>query len=188
MSRTSWASGMAYRRLFLFVEGDDDERFLQTVAVPWLRERYEDIKVVGYAKLRKEKLEGFVRSARAMGADYLIFRDLDRHPCASSAKKSLVQRCSPAEAKRIQIVKTEIESWYSAGIPDGDPEWGELPIARMPDTETVTKEAFLRAMTRSGSPLLPTLLALLERFDRKRAASRNASFRYFLRKHLPEAL
>jgi hypothetical protein len=36
--------------------------------------------------------------------------------------------------------------------------------------------------------LLPFLLSLLERFDRKRAAARNGSFQYFLRKHLPEAL
>lgn len=179
---------MAYRQLFLFVEGNDDERFLQAVAVPWLRERYDYIRIVGYAKLKKEKLEGLVRGARAMKADYLIFRDLDRHPCISAAKRTLCQRCSPAEAERIQIVKTEIESWYSAGIPEDDSDWGGLPIARMPNTETVTKESFLRAMTTSGSPLLPTLLALLERYDRKRAASRNASFRYFLGKHLPEAL
>lgn len=179
---------MEYRQLFLFVEGDDDARFLQAVAIPWLRNRYNHIQIVRYATLKKQKLEGFVRSARSMGADYLIFGDLDRHPCATSAKESLCQRCSPAEAARIQIVKTEIESWYSAGIPEGDPDWGALPIARMPDTETVTKESFLRAVSTSGSPLLPSLLALLERFDRKRAASRNASFRYFLRKHLPEAL
>jgi hypothetical protein len=57
---------MAYRQLFLFVEGDDDARFLQAVIVPLLRERYDNIKIVGYAKLRKEKLEGFVRSARSM--------------------------------------------------------------------------------------------------------------------------
>lgn len=99
-----------------------------------------------------------------------------------------LKRCSPAEAERIQIVKTEIESWYSAGIPEGDPEWGNLSIALTPDTQTVTKESFLRAMAASGATLLPALLALLERFDRKRAASRNASFRYFLDKHLPEAL
>jgi hypothetical protein len=82
----------------------------------------------------------------------------------------------------------EIESWYCAGIPEGDPDWGALPIARTPDTETVTKESFLRAMSASGVTLLPALLSLLERFDRRRAAARNASFRYFLGKHLPEAL
>lgn len=41
-------------------------------------------------------------------------------------------------------------------------------------------------MTARPAPI--SWLSLLERFDRKRAASRNASFRYFLARHLPEAL
>ncbi len=82
----------------------------------------------------------------------------------------------------------EIESWYCAGIPEGATEWDSLPIAQAPDTERITKETCLHALAESGSPRLPALLSLLERFDRKRAASRNRSFRYFLGKHLPEAL
>ncbi len=181
---------MAYRQLFLFVEGDDDAGFFQSVVKPLLlAERYDYIRVVRYAKLKKEKLAGFIRSVQSTsGADYLIVRDLDRHPCVTAAKETLLQRCPPAEPERIQIVKTEIESWYCAGIPEEDAEWGSLSIARATDTERFTKENCLRAMAASGSPLLPSLLSLLERFDRKRAASRNASFRYFLGKHLPEAL
>jgi hypothetical protein len=180
---------MAYRQLFLFVEGDDDARFFQSVAVPFFRQRYENVEIVRYAKLKKDKLEGFVRSVQSIaGAEYLIVRDLDRHPCATAAKRTLLQRCSPAEPERIQIVKVEIESWYSAGIPEHDADWGELPIATASDTQEVTKESFHRALSASGKPLLPTLIALLERFDRKRAASRNDSFRYFLTRHLSGAL
>lgn len=75
-----------------------------------------------------------------------------------------------------------------AGIPEDDPVWGRLSIARTTDTESLTKEKCLHALAGSGSALLPAWLSLLERFDRKRAASRNASFRYFLSKHLPEAV
>lgn len=188
MSRIFWASGMAYRQLFLFVEGDDDDRFFQTVIVPLFGTRYDNIKIVRYAALKKEKLGNFVRSVQAMRADYLIVGDLDWHPCVTAAKQSLVQRCPQAEPGRIQIVKAEIESWYCAGIPEDDPAWGSLSIGRMPDTESLTKEKCLHAMAAGSAPLLPTLLSLLERFDRKRAAARNASFRYFLSRHLPEAL
>jgi hypothetical protein len=180
---------MAYRQLFLFVEGDDDERFFRRVTVPLFQERYNEVRIVRYAILKKEKLDGFVRSVQSIaGADYLIVRDLDRHPCVTAAKQSLRQRCPQAEPKRIQIVKTEIESWYCAGIPDGDPDWGDLSIARTPDTEPITKENCLTEMATGRPTLLPVLLSLLERFDRKRAAARNGSFQYFLRKHLPEAL
>lgn len=180
---------MAYRQLFLFVEGDDDERFFQRVIVPLFLEHYDEVRIVRYAILKKEKLDNFVRSVQSIpGADYLVIRDLDRHPCVTAAKQSLRQRCPQAEPKRIQIVKTEIESWYCAGIPEGDPDWGGLSIARTADTEPITKENCLTAMATDKPTLLPVLLSLLERFDRKRAASRNASFRYFLDKHLPEAL
>jgi len=179
---------MAYRQLFLFVEGDDDARFFQALTIPFFKVRYDDIRIVRYAALKKEKLGNFVRSVRSMGADYLIVGDLDWHPCVSAAKQSLLQRCSQAEPERVQIVKAEIESWYCAGIPEGDTEWGSLPIGQAPDTERLTKENCLHTLAESGSPRLPALLSLLERFDRKRAASRNGSFRYFLGKHLPEAL
>src|SRR6185436_2065614 len=152
---------MAYRRLFLFVEGDDDERFFRTVIVSFFEKRYNNVKIVTYAKLKKEKFAGFVRSVRSMGADYLIVGDLDWHPCVTAAKENLLQRCSQAEPERIQIVKAEIESWYCAGIPEDDADWGSLSIARAPDTERVTKENCLHAMAPSGSPLLPALLSLL---------------------------
>ena len=180
---------MAYRQFFLFVEGDDDERFFQRIILPFFEKRYDNVKIVTYAKLKKEKLEGFVRSVQSIpGADYLVVRDLDRHPCVTAAKKSLRQRCPEAEPERIQVVKTEIESWYCAGIPDDDPNWGSLAIAKVSDTEPITKENCLAAMSVGGPTVLPVLLSILERFDRRRAASRNRSFRYFLDKHLPEAL
>jgi len=70
---------MAYRRLFLFVEGDDDERFFEQVAVPFFRKRYDHVKIVGYARMKKGKLEGWVRSVRSMGADYLRRRAASRN-------------------------------------------------------------------------------------------------------------
>lgn len=180
---------MAYSQLFLFVEGDDDERFFQRVIVPLFRKRYDEVRIIRYAILKKEKLDNFVRSVQSTpGADYLVVRDLDRHPCVTAAKHNLRQRCPQAEPRRIQVVKTEIESWYCAGIPENDPEWGSLAIARAVDAEPITKEKCLAAITAGRPMVLPVLLSLLDRFDRKRAAARNGSFEYFLRKHLPEAL
>jgi len=37
MSRISSTSGMPFRRLFFFLEGDDDERFFRAVLFPLLR-------------------------------------------------------------------------------------------------------------------------------------------------------
>lgn len=175
---------MAYKRLFVFVEGDDDERFLDRVGGPFWKRTYDYPKIVKFSQMKKQKIEGFLQSVEAMGADYLWIEDLDRHPCASSAKESLLRRRPFLDPARVQIVKAEIESWYCAGIPENDPDYGALRIATCAETAEVTKEAFNNAIGQTGTYRIPVLLALLERFDVETAARRNGSFRYFLAKFL----
>lgn len=63
---------MTYRRLFLFVEGDDDERFFSSVVLPTLYTAYDNVQFVQFSALKKEKLKGFLRSVAAMKADYIL--------------------------------------------------------------------------------------------------------------------
>jgi hypothetical protein len=172
---------MTYRQLFLFVEGDDDERFFRSTIVPDLFTAYDHVQFVQFSTLKKEKLKGFLRSIVAMNADYIFVHDLDRQPCASAAKDHILRTLPHLDPDRVQIVKTEIESWYCAGIPENHP-WRSLAIGRCADTSTITKEAFEAAVLQSGQPKLPTMLALLEGFDREAAVQRNESFRRFLRR------
>ena len=116
-----------------------------------------------------------------MQADYVFVRDLDRHPCATAARDRVLEVFPQVDPARLQIVKTEIESWYCAGIAEDHP-WGSLDIARRSDTSTVTKEEFDTAVARKGGLRLPAILALLESFDRDLAARRNESFHRFLRR------
>ncbi|HEX6903249.1 MAG TPA: hypothetical protein VF789_26265 [Thermoanaerobaculia bacterium] len=175
---------MSYRRLFLLVEGDDDERFFRSVVLPLLSSAYHDIQVVRISTLKKEKVNGLLRSIAGMKADYILVHDLDQHPCATAAKDSLLKSFPPASPDRIQIVKGEIESWYCAGIPEDHP-WRSLPIGRCPDTRVVTKEAFAAATLHPGQPRLPAMLDLLKSFDLQVAIRRNESFQRFLRKFIP---
>jgi hypothetical protein len=82
---------MSYRRLFLFVEGDDDERFFSSVVVPALLTAYDHIQFVQFSGLNKEKRRGFLRSIAAMKADYILVRDLDRLPCVTAAKDQVLK-------------------------------------------------------------------------------------------------
>jgi hypothetical protein len=175
---------MTYRQLFLFVEGDDDERFFRSVVLPMLQSAYDAVQFVKFSGLKKEKIRGFLRSITSMKADYILVRDLDRHPCATAAKDGILKFFPQIDPDRIQIVKAEIESWYCAGIPENH-SWRSLAIARSPDTSNITKEAFEAAVFQSGQPKLPAMLALLESFDREAAVRRNESFRRFLRKFVP---
>lgn len=110
---------MAYRRLFLFVEGADDERFFGAVLFPLFRKRYEEVRVVQVSQMTKKKVSDWLRSVERMRADYLFVRDLDRHPCATAAKDALRDVHPRLDPARIQVVKVEIESWYCAGIGSG---------------------------------------------------------------------
>jgi hypothetical protein len=174
---------MTFRRLFLFVEVDDDERFFRSVLLPSLRTAYEDIQFVQFSRLKKEKVRGFLQSIAGMKADYIFVRDLDRLPCATAARDKMLAVFPQVSADRVQIVKAEIESWYCAGLPEGHP-WESLASRPHLDTSTVTKEAFEAAILRKGAPRVSTMLEILESFDREAAVRRNESFRRFVRRFI----
>jgi hypothetical protein len=73
--------------LFLLVEGDDDERFVQHIVVPKLSSRYDFVKPWKFAQERKEKVNQFLRSLKAMGAEYLLLADLNAYPCFAKKKE-----------------------------------------------------------------------------------------------------
>ncbi len=173
---------MPYRRLFLFLEGDDDERFFRAVLFPLLSKRYANVFPVQVSQLRKKKIAGWLRSIERMGADYLYVRDLDRYPCVTAVKGALRKAYPRLAPERIQIVKLEIESWYCAGIGPGRLEG--LEIATCLETEGITKEKLEAVIPGGRVNRIPTLVEILEGYDLGAAARRNASLRYFLRKHL----
>ncbi len=158
---------MPYRRLFLFVEGDDDELFFRSVILPLWARSYDDVQFVPFSGLKREKVRAFLRSVRAMEADYLWVRDLDQYPCVTAAKQAVQQIYSQIDPARIQVVKVEIESWYCAGIRAHDTELGALDIATCPDTQTVTKEAFELAVSQRRVPRVPALRAILASSTRR---------------------
>ena len=173
---------MPYRRLFLFLEGADDERFFRAVLFPLLKERYEDVFPVQISQLSKKKVADWLRSVEGMEADYLYIRDLDRYPCVTAAKDALLEAHPRLAPERIQIVKAEIESWYCAGIGPGKME--DLEVATCSETAGITKEKLEAAIPGGRVNRIPALVEILEGYDLGAAARRNESLRRFLRKHL----
>jgi len=49
-----------YKLLFIWVEGDDDERFFNKVLVPKFLEKYSGVKIIKYAAMRKKKVDNLV--------------------------------------------------------------------------------------------------------------------------------
>jgi len=51
-----------YKLLFIWVEGDDDERFFNKILVPKFLEKYSGVKIIKYAAMRKKKVDNFIKS------------------------------------------------------------------------------------------------------------------------------
>ncbi len=168
------------KRLTIFVEGVDDQRFFQRLLKPLLEQKYS-VRFVKYAQLTKKRVVGHLRSADRTG-DYIFVRDLDWVPCYSGRFDS-INRQYPFELNRRRFVgvKYEIESWYLAGVTTS---WLKEVGASLIDSKNyATKEQFERVCPPGMTPT-EFMISLLDQFDLQLGCRNNESLRYFVRRFL----
>lgn len=102
--------------LIIFVEGNDDERFFERIVVPVLKKKFDSVKLVKYAQMKKERLESYIRSITSAGWDYIYVTDMDDSPCVTARKQQIQNYLPNIDPKRVVVVIREIESWYLAGL------------------------------------------------------------------------
>ncbi len=107
---------MAYKQLFIWVEGPDDMRFFNAIIKPLFAEKYDWIEVRSYAERKKEYVAAFLKSIQAMGADYIFTADINSAPCITKKKQNLLEIYPNANEAELLIIIQEIESWYLAGL------------------------------------------------------------------------
>ena len=138
---------MAYRRLFIFLEGDDDERFFDRFIKPMYERIYNCVELVKYSEMKKQKVNNFLQSIKAMRAEYLFVSDLDESPCVTAKKERIASEFAKlSEDQRILIVCKEIESWYLAGL--NDEGCRQIGIPPSYNTDRISKEQFNGMMPR----------------------------------------
>jgi hypothetical protein len=173
-----------FTEIYFLIEGNDDLRFLQRIAEPILKERYDYIGYFQYTRRPKKKVQGFIRSVISRKADFLCMTDIDVSPCVTAKKEQIKKdKLGTLDDSRILVVKSEIESWYLAGLDDERCRRLRLPAHR--ETESVDKEQFRQSL--SGSKLgctINCMIEILKNYDIATAKSRNGSFDYFHRKYL----
>lgn len=172
---------MTAKRLFVFVEGIDDERFFLAVVLPVIQHRFLDIAVIRYAGMKREKLGNFLQSVQSMGAAYLFVADQDYHPCVTRRKDALITQYALLTPERIVIVKPEIEAWYLAGLDKH--ACRHIKVKEPKTTNTLTKEQF-DALIPAHLTRLQFMLAILDIYSFDTGTSKNASFKYFAHKHM----
>ena len=185
------------RKLFVLVEGGDDERFFESVARPMFEKAYDIVQFWQYSQKKKAKVNNFLNSIRAMQAegavDLVIVADLDESPCVTDRKERLQNSFRSLSAgiggspqfrssARILIVCREIESWYLAGL--SDEECKRIGLTSPVDsTNYIAKEQFLNLMPNRFTAKIEFMLEILKVFDHETARKRNSSFGYFMRNY-----
>jgi hypothetical protein len=170
---------MRSKRLFIWVEGDDDERFVDRIIKNKLASKYQSIVIKKYSQENKKYIRNFFKSIASMGADYLFMADLDHEPCITSKKEKIINEKDYLTSDRIFVVCKEIESWYIAGINQADSKRNK--IAFIDNTDEIFKEEFERMIPQKDSKL-NFKLELLKCFKDDIAVSKNQSYKYFYSK------
>jgi hypothetical protein len=162
-------------RLFIFVEGEDDERFFDQIIKPILN---QDSIIIKYAQKRKQKIANYVLNVEKMNAGYVFIGDINMKPCIT-AKKQLLSKLYKLDMEKIIIVKKEIEGWYLAGLDESHCQKFGIPMVR--DTQKIDKERFehdfIPKKFRDNKKDFMT--EILRVFSIETAKQKNSSFKYF---------
>lgn len=188
---------LAYRMLYVLLEGDDDERFFEEVIKPIYAEKYDHVQFWKYSQKKKERVNHFLNSVKAMQAagmaDTLLVADLDQSPCVTDRKKRVFSTFRTLERNvgavasfhsptEVLIVCKEIESWYLAGLSDAGCKRIGISTS-FSDTDHITKEQFDEIMPSGFKTRIAFMEAILQSFDLETARAKNRSFQYFMRKY-----
>lgn len=170
---------MAYKRLWVFLEGNDDERFFESVIKPIFENTYDFVRPWRYAQKQTKKVKAFLGAIKSMGSDYFFWGDINSLPCVAKKKNRLMANYGPTlEGDNIIIVVREIEGWYLAGLDDRD--CIELGLRTFRNTDDITKEDMEERMPRKFDSRIDFMVEVLKRFTPETAKQKNKSFGYFM--------
>lgn len=171
---------MEYKQLFLFVEGDDDERFFKEIINPKFKEEYNSVTILKYANLKIDKVNKFIQSIKSMGAEYIFVSDINSSPCVTDKKQRIQSKFHNIDINKIMVIVREIESWYLAGLDKQNLD--ELKISFSGATNNINKEIFHKLIPNRFDSRVDFMIEILNRFSIETAKKNNNSFKYFLNK------
>ncbi len=168
---------MSLKKLYIFVEGQDDEFFFRRIIVPALKPYYDDIDVIQYAQMKKSKVDLFVLSIETLNFDYLMFADIDEMETTFDKKRFITGKFLNVRKEKLLIVIREIESWYLAGLSNKKAE--EFHLEPFGSTDDVTKEEFNLVYQRIFHSRIDFMQELIKCYSIESAREKNRSFNYF---------
>lgn len=171
---------MAYSRLWILVEGNDDEKLVEKIKHVF-EKKYEFIQIWKYAQEPHKKTRGFLNSINSMRSDYFFLRDINQSLCITARKEKVGNTYGEMiDLNKIIVVITEIESWYLAGLDNKNCK--ELGLDAFDKTDEITKERFNSLIPKRFDSRIDFMQEILKRFCVKTAKEKNTSFDYFMSK------
>ncbi len=170
---------MSYKTIFVFLEGDDDERFFEKILRPIFKKNYDTVKPHQYSRKDKKWIKKFIHSINRMGADYIYMHDIDNSPCINGKKENLCEKQKTLQKEKLIIVVKEIESWYLAGLRDEE----KLIDKKIKQTNNIEKESFNRMIPKRFNSRVDFMVEILKNYSVDLARNRNQSFNYFINRY-----
>lgn len=172
---------MGYKRLFIWVEGQDDIRFFNRIIKSILEKKYELVEVISYANMSRQKFTNFLKTIKAMNASYIYVTDINNSPCISAKKEQIHSTLKDVNEDRIHVVIKEIESWYLAGL--SNENLRRLKIRQHKVIENITKEQFNNLIPKKFDSRIDFMWEILKSYSIKIASQNNRSFKYLVEKY-----
>ena len=157
--------------LFVFVEGPDDERFINGIFGK------NNIKIIKYAVEKKEYINNYIRSVKSMpNCDYVIIGDIDLKSLDEKKREILLQ--FPAcETDKIIVSIAEVESWYFAGLDEESAK--RIKVKYTHNTEGITKERFEMLIPQKIGRI-NFMIEILKKYNIDEAILRNNSLKFLV--------
>ena len=137
---------MAYKRLVILLEGNDDKRFFEKILKPFFQKRYR-VEFWEYSRKKDERIVNFIKSLNLMKADYIFASDINDTRCITAKRDKITGKFNQIAETKIIVVVKEIESWYLAGLDENTSKKCGIR-KKIGTTDNITKEQFNQLIPR----------------------------------------
>lgn len=174
---------MSYQRLTIFVEGDNDSRFFETIIKPIFENKGINVEIQKWSQKEIAFTKEFIRCIANFNSytwGYIFTSDMDHFEDQEEKIEYLINRFDIGHDKAVIVIK-EIEGWYLAGLTESGAKEVGISVSKFKaiNPNTVEKEHFCSLIPKNFLAERSFYSEILKHFDHNTALTRNKSYQVF---------